>query len=124
MTVDPGARDAHNALDLRVEALLAEPVAGLGVRLLEARLGKPGKREYVQVLRLLETFRREEVRQAIQDALHLGTVSFDAVKHLLLCRIERRPPRLDLMQYPYLPLPQVHTTQVVDYMTLLNEVGS
>jgi transposase len=93
-------------------------------RLLEARLGKPGKREYVQVLRLLETFRREEVRQAIQDALHLGTVSFDAVKHLLLCRIERRPPRLDLLQYPYLPLPQVHTTQAVDYMTLLNEVGS
>jgi hypothetical protein len=93
-------------------------------RLLEARLGKPGKREYVQVLRLLETFRREEVRQAIQDALHLGTVSCDAVKHLLLCRIERRPPRLDLLQYPYLPLPQVHTTQAVDYMTLLNEVGS
>ena len=26
-------------------------------RLLEARMGKPGKREYVQVLRLLETFR-------------------------------------------------------------------
>ena len=25
-------------------------------RLLEARMGKPGKREYVQVLRLLETF--------------------------------------------------------------------
>ncbi len=93
-------------------------------RLLEARLGKPGKREYVQVLRLLETFRREEVRQAIQDALHLGTVSFDAVKHLLLCRIERCSPRLDLLQYPYLPLPQVHTTQAVDYMTLLNEVGS
>ena len=78
----------------------------------------------MQVLRLLETFRREEVRQAIQDALHLGTVSFDSVKHLLLCRIERRPSRLDLMQYPYLPLAQVHTTQAVDYMTLLNEVGS
>ena len=44
-----------------------------------------------------------EVAQAIHDALHLGTVSFDAVKHLLLCRMERRPPRLDLMQYPHLP---------------------
>ena len=43
MTVDPGARDAHNALDLRVEALLAEPVAGLGVRLLEARLVQEGR---------------------------------------------------------------------------------
>lgn len=92
-------------------------------RLLEARLGKNGKREYVQVLRLLETFRITEVTQAIQDGLHLGTVSFDAVKHLLLCRIERRPPRLDLMQYPHLPLPQVHTTQAADYMSLLSEVG-
>ena len=92
-------------------------------RLLEARLQKNGKREYVQVLRLLETFRLDEVTLAIQDALHLGTVSFDAVKHLLLCRIERRPPRLDLMQYPHLPLAQVRTTQAADYMTLLGEVG-
>ena len=30
-------------------------------RLLEARMGKAGKREYVQVLRLLETFRLEDV---------------------------------------------------------------
>jgi transposase len=92
-------------------------------RLLEARLQKNGKREYVQVLRLLETFRLSEVTQAIHDALHLGTVSFDAVKHLLLCRMERRPPRLDLMQYPHLPLAQVETTQAVDYMALLSEVG-
>ena len=91
-------------------------------RLLEARLGKHGKREYVQVLRLLESFRLPEVTGAIQDALHLGTVSFDAVKHLLLCRIEQRPPRLDLMQYPHLPLARVHTTQAADYMSLLGEV--
>jgi transposase len=88
-------------------------------RLLEARLGTHGKREYVQVLRLLETFRVEEVTHAIADALRLGTISVDAVKHLLLCRIERRPPRLDLMQYPHLPLPQVATTQASDYLALL-----
>jgi transposase len=91
-------------------------------RLLEARLGKKGKREYVQVLRLLETFRMTEVTQAIQDALDLRTVSLDAVKHLLLCRIEQHPPRLDLMQYPHLPLTEVHTTQAADYMSLLSEV--
>ena len=91
-------------------------------RLLEARLGKHGKREYVQVLRLLETFPLPEVTLAIEDALRLGTISLDAVKHLVLCRIERRPPRLDLMQYPHLPLPQVETTQAADYMALL-EVG-
>ena len=90
-------------------------------RLLEARLRKHGSREYVQVLRLLETFNIVEVTHAIEDALRLGTISFDAVRHLLLCRIERRPPRLDMENYPHLPLAQVRTTQAADYMTLLAE---
>ena len=90
-------------------------------RLLEARLNKHGSREYVQVLRLLETFALAEVTHAIQEALLLGTISFDAVRHLLLCRIERRPPRLDMQNYPHLPLAQVHTTQAADYMALLTE---
>src|ERR1017187_9225642 len=42
----------------------------------------------------------EEVTRAIEDALQLGTIAFDAVKHLLLCRIERRPPRLDMETSP------------------------
>ena len=45
----------------------------------------------VQVLRLLETFKLEEVTQAIEEALEMGTIGFDAVKHLLLCRIDQRP---------------------------------
>jgi transposase len=88
-------------------------------RLMEARLGKKGKRECVQVLRLLETFARAEVEQAIDDALRMGTISFDAVKHLLLCRIEQRPARLDLENYPHLPLAQVATTAAADYLALL-----
>jgi transposase len=90
-------------------------------RLLEARLKKNGSREYVQVLRLMETFDLSEVTHAVEQALRLGTISFDAVRHLLLCRIERRPPRLDMENYPHLPLAQVHTTQAADYMTLLVE---
>jgi transposase len=90
-------------------------------RLLEARLKKHGSREYVQVLRLLETFNIAEVTLAIEDALRLGTISFDAVRHLLLCRIERRPPRLDMENYPHLPMAQVRTTQAADYMALLVE---
>ena len=72
-------------------------------RLLESRMGRRGKREYVQVLRLLETFSQQEVAAAAKDALRLGAISFDAVKHLVLCRLEGRPPRLDLELYPYLP---------------------
>ena len=89
-------------------------------RLMEARLGKKGKRECVQVLRLLETFALAEVEQAIDDALRMGTISFDAVKHLLLCRIEQRPARLDLENYPHLPLAQVATTAAADYLALLS----
>jgi hypothetical protein len=70
----------------------------------------------------METFAVEEVTHAVEQALRLGTISFDAVRHLLLCRIERRPPRLNMANYPHLPLAQVHTTQAADYMTLLVEV--
>jgi hypothetical protein len=80
---------------------------------------KHGGREYVQVLRLLETFSLVELTQAIEDALELGTIGFDAVKHLLLCLIEQRPPRLKMENYPHLPLTQVRTTQAADYMSLL-----
>ena len=89
-------------------------------RLLESRMGRRGKREYVQVLRLLETFPQEEVFAAVKDALRLGALSFDAVKHLVLCRLEGRPPRLDLELYPYLPRVRVSTTSAKDYMTLLS----
>ena len=88
-------------------------------RLLEARLGKAGKREYVQVLRLMETFDADEVHGAVKQALHLGAIGYDAVKHLVLCRIERRPPKLDLDVYPYLPRAHVETTSPGSYMSLL-----
>ena len=88
-------------------------------RLLEARMGKAGKREYVQVLRLLETFRLDDVHAAVREALRLGAIGYDAVKHLVLCRIERRPPKLDLTIYPYLPRVAVATTSARSYMALL-----
>ena len=83
-------------------------------------MGRRGKREFVQVLRLLESFRLQEVHAAIRDALRLGALSFDAVKHLVMCRMEGRPPRLDLELYPYLPRVRVNTTSAGDYMTLLS----
>jgi transposase len=93
-------------------------------RLLEARMGKPGKREYVQVLRLLETFEMGHVHGAIRQALDLGAIGYDAVKHLILCRIERRPPRLDLDIYPYLPKAVVETTKPASYSVLLSGVAA
>ena len=86
-------------------------------------MGKAGKREYVQVLRLLESFDLEALHGAVKDVLRLGAISYDAVKHLVLCRIERRPPKLDLDIYPYLPRANVATTAAASYMSLLQEGG-
>ncbi len=94
-------------IELKVGALdQAAPLRGWDLpgvfatlrRLLEARMGPrnhgdAGKLEYVQVLPLLESFPHGEVEAALREALRLGAIGFDAIKHLLLCRIERRPPR-------------------------------
>jgi hypothetical protein len=57
----------------------------------------------------------------VQNSCNLqrGAVGFDAIKHLVLCRIERRPPRLDMAIYPYLPRATVATTSARDYLGLL-----
>ena len=47
---------------------------------------------------------------AVDHTLALGAIGFDAVKHLVLCRVERRPPKLDLDVYPYLPRATVGET--------------
>jgi len=89
-------------------------------RLMEARMNRHGRREYVQVLRLLETFDLADLHAAVRQALQMGAIGFDAVKHLLLCRVERRPPRLDLDCYPYLPRARVEKTEARSYMRLLS----
>ncbi|TWG91654.1 transposase [Mesorhizobium sp. J18] len=89
-------------------------------RLMEARMNRHGRREYVQVLRLLETFDLADLHAAVKQALQMGAIGFDAVKHLLLCRVEHRPPRLDLDCYPYLPKATVEKTRPGSYMRLLS----
>ena len=110
-----------NALDQAapLAGWLLPPVFGDLRRLLEARMGKAGKREYVQVPRLIESFSLDDVRAAISEALERGVIGFDAVKHLVLCRIEKRPPRLNLLAHPYLPRAEVATTSARSYMGLL-----
>lgn len=88
-------------------------------RQMETRLGKRGRREYVQVLRLMETFSVAEVGAAARQALQMRAIGFDAVKHLLLCALEQRPPKLDLENYPHLPAAEVALTRAADYQVLL-----
>ena len=88
--------------------------------LLEARMGNRGKREFIQVLRLMEAAPKEIVASAVTDAIQLGAIGFDAVKQMVLARIERRPARLDLAAYPYLPQTSVKTTSATDYAVLMD----
>ena len=88
-------------------------------RLLEARLGKPGTREYVQVCGCSRTFGSTTSAAPSRDAVRLGAIGFDAVKHLVRCRLDHRPPQLDLAQYPHLPAAHVATTAATDYLALL-----
>src|SRR5271165_2607354 len=115
-------------LERKIGALdQAAPLAGWDLpeaftilrRLLEARMGKQGKREFVQVLRLMEVFEIEDVAAGVRDAIDRGVIGFDAVKHLVLCRIERRPARLDMTVYPYLPRASVAITSARSYLELL-----
>jgi hypothetical protein len=87
-------------------------------RLMERRSGNKGKREFIQVLRLMEVFEQDLVAAAVSQALHLGTISFDAVKQIAIARIERRPPRLDLERYN-LPRAHVQETRAASYAALV-----
>jgi len=105
----------------------AAPLAGWNLpvefatlrRLLESRLAKAGARDYVGVLRLHEGFSTTQVHDAVRTALRLGAISYDGVKHCLLAALEGRPPRLDLADYPHLPLPAVALTDPMAYNELL-----
>ena len=119
-------------LERKIGALdQAAPLAGWALpdefttlrRLLEARMGRQGKREFVQVLRLMEVFSAEDVAAGVRAAIERGAIGFDAVKHLVLCRIERRPPRLDMTVYPYLPQASVAVTSARSYLDLLAETA-
>jgi len=76
------------------------------------------------VLRLLETFSILQVERAVVQAHGLGVLGFDAIKHLVLCAIEQRPPKLDLTLYPYLPLATVGMTDAGNYLSLLSGAGA
>src|SRR4051794_5695066 len=55
---------------------------------------RPGhaQADFVQVLRLMEAFRIDDVTAAVGDVIARGAIGLDAIKPLVLCRIERRPP--------------------------------
>ena len=66
----------------------------------------------------MEAFRIEEVTFAARDAC-ARRPQRRRREASLLCRIERRPPRLDMTIYPYLPKAVVATTSAKADLGLL-----
>lgn len=120
----PGALDQAAPL---LGWALPEALADLRWQM-EARMGRRGKREFIQVLRLTEVFCETIVIVivicAALEAIRLGAIGFDAVKQLVIARAENRPTRLDLSAYPYLPSPNVRTTQPADYLALVSRAAA
>ena len=82
------------------------------------RDGKAGKRDYVKILRLLETYKLEDVTQAITTALKMGSLSCEAVKHYILRLTEETSEVLDLSERPHIANVRVLKTSLRDYDTL------
>jgi hypothetical protein len=66
-----------------------------------------------------QTISLAEVTAGVRHALRLRAIACDAVKHLVLCAIEQRPPKPDLENYPHLPVAEVALTRAADYQVLL-----
>lgn len=90
-------------------------------RILEARHGHRGTREYIQVLRLLEDFPMRDLRRAVERVLQLRIPSADAVKVTLLSMRENvfSPVRLDPSTCEGVPFPRVLASNVTQYGRLL-----
>ena len=112
----PGALDQAAAL----QGWELPPAFAEMRRLPEARMGTRGKREYVQILRLMGIAPMPVVSAAVAEAIRRGVIGFDAVKQLVVARIEGRPPRLDPRAYPYLPRATVRATAAADCAALLS----
>jgi len=90
-------------------------------RLLEARSGEGGKREYIKILQLLRDFGIGEVRRAIEKALEYRSVNFESVKMLIMsCREPAfEAVRLSQEKLAGLPKVEIGDPSVSRYQALL-----
>ena len=86
-------------------------------RLLESRQGKVGKREYVQVLRLLERFEIEVLHLAVRDALRMGELELiDREQRMVERRIKaaKFPAIKSLDSFDFKAIPSLNKMMVLE----------
>jgi len=87
-------------------------------RRLEAQLDHDGTRQYIKVLRLLESASMARLAAAIEQTLAIGAISADAVRVILQARRERPVGLFNLDGRPHLKLVRVHSPDLSAYRTL------
>ena len=99
---------------------LPEPFLQLR-RLLEARMGVRGKREFIQVLRLMETFDQNLVADAVKDALKLGAPASTPSSSWSCGASRSGRPGLIWRPIPICRRPPFSATRAADYTALLDQ---
>ncbi len=92
-------------------------------RRLEADLGSSGTREYIKVLRLMESATLAELAGAVTQALSIGATGVDAIGLILAHRAERPVGLFSLDGHPHLKSVTVDPPDVGAYRAL-TEIGA
>jgi transposase len=90
-------------------------------RRLEAQLGGPGTREFIRVLRLLESFSLAQLRDAVEYALDIDVIDADSIRVIVEYRSQTPVELFSLAGRPELARVRVETTDVSAYQSLLME---
>ena len=90
-------------------------------RRLESDLAGAGTREFIKVLRLLETHSLTALKIAVQHALEIGTTNCDAIRVILEYRNEEPIALFNLDGRPHLKLVRVAQTDISVYQSLLTD---
>lgn len=113
----PGALDFGKPFD---DWDLPEPMTVLRRRL-EGELGSTGRREFIKVLRLLESCTLEELARAVDRALGIGALTVEAIRLLLQDGREEPAKYFRLDGHPHLQGHVIPPPNLAVYDTLRHE---
>ena len=117
----PLLEQKSNALDQAapLKSLALPPVFERFKTTLMARDSSTANREYIKVLRLMETHGIDNVERGLYLAFDQGIFSVEAIKHLILNSLEQKPPTLSLENLPNVPVVCVQKTNMSSYKSLM-----
>jgi hypothetical protein len=92
-------------------------------RRLEADLGSTGTREFIKVLRLLESVSLRELADGVEVALSIGATNADAIRLICLHRAERPVGLFSLDGHPQLKLFAIDPPDLSAYR-VLTQIGA